>query len=89
MVRSKGRAIVHRRMPNCMPVNRKAQIERMTIHYLNGENVERFITNVIHLQNIDNDTWSATFENGKEITLLAFRIEGVYAENREDEKTTR
>lgn len=56
----------------------------MTIHYQNGQMEEKMLTHILHIQNVNDDQWIATFENGREITLLTSRIEGIYAENRED-----
>lgn len=55
----------------------------MTIHYQNGQMEEKMLTRILYIQNINDDQWVATFENGREITLLTSRIEGIYAENRE------
>ena len=49
----------------------------MRIHYLNAKGEEVFIDNVIHLQNVDNYTWTATTKSGKELTLKTDRIEGI------------
>ena len=55
----------------------------MTIHYQNGQLEEKMFTRVLHIQNMNDVQWIATFEDGREITLLTPRIEGIYAENRE------
>ena len=49
----------------------------MKIHYCNGKGQERFIDGVIHLQNVDNEHFTALMENGCELTLRADRIEGI------------
>lgn len=58
----------------------------MTIHYQNGNGDERFISGVIHLQNVDDRVFIASMQNGAELTLLVERIEGVYYKDREDKK---
>lgn len=49
----------------------------MKIHYLNAAGEEKMIDGVVHLQNVDNETFIATIEGGKELTLRVSRIEGV------------
>lgn len=50
----------------------------MTVHYENAKGEEKFIKNVLHLQNIDNDTWAALLADGQtELTLLTTRIEAI------------
>lgn len=49
----------------------------MVIHYQTADGTEKFIKNVLHLQNIDNEVWAALLSNGKELTLLTERIEAV------------
>ena len=49
----------------------------MKIHYQNSRGEERFIDGVIHLQNVDDDHFTALMENGKELTLRVAGIEGV------------
>lgn len=56
----------------------------MTIHYQNGKGEEIFISGVIHLQNVDDRIFIANTKNGKELTLLVERIEGVYYKDREE-----
>lgn len=58
----------------------------MTIHYQNGNGEERFISGVIHLQNVDDRVFIAAMENGAELTLLVERIEGIYYKDREVKK---
>lgn len=50
----------------------------MKIHYLNRDGKEKFLTNIIHLQNIDDKTFIATLKDGKEYSLKVSRIEGIY-----------
>ena len=50
----------------------------MTIHYQNRKGDELMISGVVHLQNVDNETWAVTMEDGKEFTFLTQRIEGIY-----------
>jgi hypothetical protein len=52
----------------------------MTIHYQNAQHEEKFINNIVHVQNLDNETFEALLENGKTLTLRAERIEGIYKE---------
>ena len=49
----------------------------MKIHYLNAKGDEKFIDNIMHLQNVDNYTWIATTKSGKELTLKTERIEAI------------
>ena len=49
----------------------------MKIHYQNSRGEERFIDGVLHLQNIDNERFTALLESGKELTLSVAGIEGV------------
>lgn len=49
----------------------------MKVHYMNGMNEEKFIDNVAHLQNVDNNIFIATLTNGKDLTLCVNRIEGI------------
>lgn len=56
----------------------------MTIHYQNGNGEEKFISGVIHLQNVDDRVFIASMKNGAELTLLVERIEGVYYKDREE-----
>jgi hypothetical protein len=49
----------------------------MKIHYLNSNKEEKFLDNIMHLQNVDNRTWDALTKDGKELTLLTERIEGI------------
>ena len=50
----------------------------MIIHYQNSRGIEQFIRDVIHLQNINNDTWEAVMNNGRSLTLRTAGIEGIY-----------
>jgi len=45
----------------------------MIIHYQNRNGEEKFIRNVIHLQNIDNDIFEALMKNGKTLMLRQYR----------------
>jgi predicted transcriptional regulator len=54
----------------------------MKIHYQNIHKEERFIENVIHIQNLDNEIFEALLENGKTLTLRVEGIEGIYADTR-------
>lgn len=56
----------------------------MKIHYLNGKGEEVFLTNIMHIQNVDNGIFIAVLRNGKELTLSIDRIEGIYQEKYED-----
>ena len=58
----------------------------MIIHYQNRNGEEKFIRNVIHLQNIDNDIFEALMKNGKTLMLRVGGIEGIYWKD-EDETT--
>ena len=49
----------------------------MKIHYLNLKGEQRFIDGIIHLQNVDNEHFTALMENGKELTLRVSGIEGI------------
>lgn len=57
----------------------------MTIHYQNGNGEEKFISDVIHLQNADNRIFIASMKNGAELTLLVERIEGIYYQDKEQQ----
>jgi len=54
--------------------------EDMKIHYQNKNGEEKFIDNVVHLQNLDNETFEALLSNQKVIYLKVSRIEGIYNE---------
>ena len=58
----------------------------MIVHYQNRHGMERFISNVIHFQNIGNETFEALMKNGTTLTLRVGRIEGIYGKD-EDETT--
>lgn len=58
----------------------------MIIHYQNRNGEEKFIRNVIHLQNVGGGEFVALFEGEKTLTLLVDRIEGIYGKD-EDETT--
>lgn len=49
----------------------------MKIHYLNLKGEQRFIDNIIHLQNVDNEHFTALMESGRELTLRVSGIEGI------------
>lgn len=50
----------------------------MKVHYLNRDGKERFLNNIIHLQNIDDENFLATLNDGTEYNLKVSRIEGIY-----------
>jgi hypothetical protein len=52
----------------------------MKIHYQNIRKEERFIENVVHIQNLDNEIFEVLLENGKTLTLRVEGIEGIYAD---------
>ena len=54
----------------------------MIIHYQNRNGEEKFIRNVIHLQNIDNNVFEALLEGEKTLILRVNRIEGIYGRER-------
>ena len=54
----------------------------MIIHYQNVHKEERFIKNVVHIQNLDNEIFEVLLENGKMLTLRVEGIEGIYADTR-------
>ena len=58
----------------------------MTVHYMNANREEVFISGVHHLQNIDNETWVALVDGG-ELCLKTSRIEGIYHEDTKTRKT--
>ena len=49
----------------------------MKIHYQNALGLERFIDGVVHLQNVDNEHFTALMEDGRELTLRVSGIEGI------------
>lgn len=61
----------------------------MIIHYQNGNGEEKFISDVIHLQNVDNRIFIASMKNGAELTLLVERIEGIYYQDKEQQAIQR
>lgn len=61
----------------------------MTIHYQNGNGEEKFISDVIHLQNVDDRIFIASMKNGAELTLLVERIEGIYYQDKEQQALQR
>lgn len=61
----------------------------MTIHYQNGNGEEKFISDVIHLQNVDDCIFIASMKNGAELTLLVERIEGIYYQDKEQQAIQR
>jgi len=56
----------------------------MIIHYQNRNGEEKFIRNVIHLQNIDNNVFEALLEGEKTLILRVDRIEGIYGREQND-----
>lgn len=50
----------------------------MKIHYRNQKGEEKIISNIIHLQNVNNITFIATNYDGKEYTLKISGIESIY-----------
>lgn len=50
----------------------------MTVHYCNAKGEEVFISDVRHLQNIDDEAWDALMEDGRCLHLRTARIEGIY-----------
>lgn len=61
----------------------------MIIHYQNGNGEEKFISDVIHLQNVDDRIFIASMKNGAELTLLVERIEGIYYQDKEQQAIQR
>lgn len=61
----------------------------MTIHYQNGNGEEKFISDVIHLQNVDDRIFIASMKNGAELTLLVERIDGIYYQDKEQQAIQR
>lgn len=61
----------------------------MIIHYQNGNGEEKFISDAIHLQNVDNRIFIASMKNGAELTLLVERIEGIYYQDKEQQALQR
>lgn len=61
----------------------------MTIHYQNGNGEEKFISDVIYLQNVDDRIFIASMKNGAELTLLVERIEGIYYQDKEQQSLQR
>ena len=61
----------------------------MIIHYQNGNGEEKFISDVIHLQNVDNRIFITSMKNGAELTLLVERIEGIYYQDKEQQALQR
>ena len=53
----------------------------MKIHYKNKEGQEKMISNIIHLQNVNNRLFVSTNNNGKEYILNVVGIEGIYYED--------
>lgn len=49
----------------------------MKVHYQNIHGNEVFIDGVLHLQNVDNEYFTALMENGSELTLRVSGIEGI------------
>lgn len=52
----------------------------MIIHYMNAKGEEKTLTNIIFMQNINNDEWEAITEDNKILTLVTSRIEAVFDE---------
>lgn len=61
----------------------------MIIHYQNGNGEEKFISDVIHLQNVDDRIFIASMKNGAELTRLVERIEGIYYQDKEQQAIQR
>lgn len=59
----------------------------MTVHYCNSKREEVFVSDVRHLQNIDNEMWEALMEDGRCLHLRTARIEGIYHEDTKTCKT--
>lgn len=55
-----------------------SQSKGMTIHYQNAQGEERFIKDVIHIQNINNEDIEVYCESGKTLNMKWYRVEGVY-----------
>lgn len=47
----------------------------MIIHYQNATGQEKLLTNIIALQNVDDNEWVALTENNKTFRLFTSRIE--------------
>ncbi len=58
----------------------------MKIHYLNKQGQEKMLHNIIHLQNVDNEKFLATNEDGKEYNLMVSGIEGIYYKDNNSEQ---
>lgn len=52
----------------------------MVIHYQNAQGEEKFIKNIIHLHNINDNEWEALTDNNKMLRLFTSRIEAVIDE---------
>jgi len=50
----------------------------MKIHYQNIHGKEKFIDNVIHIQNIDNEKFEVLLNSEKTLTIRVSGIEGIY-----------
>lgn len=49
----------------------------MKIHYLNLKGEEKMLDGIVHLQNVDNQTFHALTKSGRELSLHVDRIEGI------------
>lgn len=58
----------------------------MKIHYLNKQGQEKMLHNIIHLQNVNNEKFLATNEDGKEYNLMVSGIEGIYYKDNNSEQ---
>ena len=50
----------------------------MKIHYQNIHSEEKFIDNVLHIQNIDNEHFEVLLSGGKTLIIRVAGIEGIY-----------
>lgn len=53
----------------------------MIIHYQNAKGEELFLKDIIHLQNIDNNTWEAVTQDNHLLTLKTNRIEAIMSDD--------
>lgn len=60
----------------------------MKIHYCCANGAERFFDGVIHLQNTDNEHFTALFEDGRELNLRVSGIEGICDSSALEEEVT-
>lgn len=52
----------------------------MKIHYQNSKGEEKILTDIIFLQNIDNETFAAVTTTNREFTLRTDRIEAIMSD---------